>query len=62
MDVVLIIIYWIAGYWAYGYVFYEGKIVIAGEGEIFWRKVAQGLVLGWLWIPVAIIKKIFRLK
>lgn len=58
----LVIIYWIAGYWAYGVVFYEGKIVIAREGEIFWKKVANGLFLGWLWIPVAIIKKIFGLR
>ena len=33
--IILLIIYWVAGYWAYGVVFYEGKIVFAREGEIF---------------------------
>ena len=57
-----IIIYWIAGYWAYGVVFYEGKVVFAKPGQIFGTKLVQGLFLGWLWIPVAIIKKIFGLR
>lgn len=57
--VILLAIYWAAGYWAYGVVFYEGKVVFAKPGQIFATKLIQGLVFGWLWIPVALIKKIF---
>lgn len=60
--VILLIIYWVAGYWAYGVVFYEGKIVMAAPGRIFATKLVQGLVFGWLWIPVALIKKIFGIR
>lgn len=55
----LIIIYWIAGYWAYGVMVYEGKIVICQEGELFQKKLWGGLMLGWVMIPLAIIKRLF---
>ena len=55
----LIIIYWIAGYWAYGVMVYEGKIVICKEGELFMKKLGGGLMLGWLMIPLAILKRLF---
>lgn len=62
MDIILILIYWIAGYWAYGVVFYEGKIVFYKEGELFLKKLWGGLLLGWVMIPIACIKKLFRIK
>jgi len=59
MDIIVIIIYWIAGYWAYGVVFYEGKIVFYKEGELFLKKLWGGLMLGWIMIPIACLKYLF---
>lgn len=59
---ILVIIYMIAGYWAAGEVLYKDKIVIEfKEGALFMKKVSYGALLGWILIPIAIIKKIFRL-
>lgn len=62
IEYTLFLVYWLAGYWAYGVVFYEGKIVFAQPGQIFTTKLVQGLIFGWLWIPVALIKKFFRMR
>ena len=59
MELILIILYAWAGYWAYGVVFYEGKIVFHEPGKLFATKLANGLFLGWLWIPVALLKRLF---
>lgn len=59
VDVLIIIVYWVAGYWAYGVVFYEGKIVIHKVGELFMKKFWGGLLLGWALIPVACLKRLF---
>ena len=55
----LFIIYVIAGYWAAGVVFYENKIVIHTFGALFFRKVMLGMILGFILIPIAIIKRVF---
>lgn len=54
----VIIIYWVLGYLAYGYV-NRNKGYIYSEGALFRHKLIMGLILGWLYIPWAILKMIF---
>lgn len=58
MDMILLIIYFIAGYWAVGKTIYANKIVIYTGNALFFKKLFLGMFLGWILIPVAIIKKI----
>jgi len=53
---ILVIIYLIAGYWAIGKTLYANKIVYGSWDGILMQRVVLGFVLGWLLIPVAIIK------
>lgn len=56
---VLIIIYLALGYWAYGYV-NSNKVYIYSSGlTMISKKLAMALMLGWLLIPIAILKMIF---
>lgn len=55
----LLIIYLIAGYWAAGVVLYENKIVIHSFGGLFLQKVTLGMILGFILIPIAILKRLF---
>lgn len=55
---ILIIIYIIAGYWATGKTIYANKILIGTWNGIFIQRMAFGAILGWILIPVAIIKSI----
>ncbi|MDR2024121.1 MULTISPECIES: hypothetical protein [Lacrimispora] len=52
----LLIIYWIAGYWAVGRTVYANRIVFDTWGRIIIQKMTLALILGWLLIPIAIIK------
>lgn len=54
----LLILFAIIGYWATGVVLYENKVLIYTEGALFMRKLIYGLVFGWIFIPLAIIKRI----
>ncbi len=57
MTTILGLIYAIAGYWAVGEVLYGGKVLIySSYFPIFIKKLVLGMVLGWLFIPIAIIK------
>lgn len=57
----LVIIYCIVGYWAVNKVIYEGKVVIYSDGmQLFIKKMAYTLVLGWALIPIAIIKCLIK--
>lgn len=56
METVIIIIYWIVGYWAAGQTIYANKVVIYTGNAFFLRKAALGLFFGWILIPVAVIK------
>lgn len=54
------IIYCVLGYWAVNKVLYEDKVVIYSDGmQLFIKKMAYALVLGWALIPIAIIKCLF---
>ncbi|MFR7358622.1 MAG: hypothetical protein ACLUTV_06025 [Dorea longicatena] len=56
----LFIIYLILGYWATGKTVYANKVLISIKpGAIFFQKLAVALLLGWILIPVAILRVIF---
>lgn len=56
-----LIIYMVLGYWAVGRTVYKNKILIGTGQAIFWQKAAVAFLMGWILIPVAIIKGIFGL-
>lgn len=59
--VILFLIYLVIGYWAVNKVFYENKVVIYSDGfALFEKKLVYAVFLGWILIPIAIIKKIFQ--
>jgi len=59
---ILVIVYWILGYIAYGYV-NRGKVYIySQEGALFRHKLVLGLLMGWVYIPWAILKMLFGSK
>lgn len=59
-SMVGIIIYLVLGYWAVGETIYKNKILFSTQtGGIFIEKLVSALMLGWICIPVAIIKLIF---
>lgn len=57
---IVAIIYIVLGYWAVNKVIYEGKVVIYTDGmNLFIKKVTYAIILGWLLIPIAILKMMF---
>lgn len=62
MKTFLGLIYMIAAYWAVGVVLYGNKTLIyTSYFPIFMKKLILSLILGWLFIPIALIK-IFLLR
>ena len=62
MGTVLCIAYIAAGYWAYGRVFEYNKTVIYADGFYYYmKKIVLGAMLGFLLIPAAIIRSIFKI-
>lgn len=59
---VLFIIYAALGYWATGVTIYANKVVIHAFGQLFLQRLIVGTLLGWILIPVALIKMIFVKK
>lgn len=56
----MVVIYIVLGYLAYGYM-NEGKIYIySGFGDLFLHKLIMGMFFGWVFIPLALMKLIFR--
>lgn len=54
---ILLLIYAVVGYWAANKVIYEGKVVIYSDGmQFFMKKLVYAVFLGWILIPIAIIK------
>lgn len=53
---ILFIIYMIAGYWATGKTIYANSVLIGTSTSIFMRRMCMGVILGWILIPVALIK------
>lgn len=54
----LVILYIILGYWAAGKTVYANKIVFY-SGIIHMNRVFVGFFLGWLLIPIALLKTLF---
>lgn len=59
METILVLIYWCVGYWAVGKTLYANQILIGTAGNIFLRKAIWAFLLGWILIPIAIIKSVF---
>lgn len=58
---ILIILYIVLGYWATGKTILANKILIASSWmDIFAERLISGTLLGWIIIPIAIIKKILK--
>ena len=53
MAGVLLLAYCIAGYWACGVTIYANKI---RWNDLFLNRLIVGIILGWILIPVALIK------
>ncbi|WP_040658734.1 hypothetical protein [Oscillibacter ruminantium] len=62
MDLILLLLYFWAGYWAAGLVLFYNKIVIGGIGALFLQRLAFGAIFGWALIPIALIMKLFRIR
>lgn len=58
----VILIYWVLGYMAYGYVNSNKVYIYQRHGQLFLQKAIMGLVLGWFYIPWAVLKMIFGKK
>ena len=55
---VVLFIYLALSYWAVGKTIYANRILIGTSMAIFNKKMLVGMVLGWILIPVAILKLI----
>lgn len=55
---ILILLYVALGYWATGKTIYANKILIGTGQSIFLKRASMGAILGWILIPVAIIKSL----
>ena len=61
MALLLVIAYIAGGYWAVGKTIWANMIIIGaamGSNSIFVQRCCLGAVLGWILIPVAIIKSL----
>lgn len=56
MGMILLIIYMIAGYWAVGETIWANKIIIGSN--LFVKRMCYAVILGWILIPVALLKMI----
>lgn len=56
MKEILLLVYVVAGYWAATQTIYANKIMIGSWSAIFVQKALVGALLGWILIPIAIIK------
>lgn len=60
MTYVLFFLYLAAGYWAAGETIFKNRIIIEYKfGDAFVQRMIFGAVLGWILIPVAILKRAF---
>ena len=62
MEYGIVALYVWLGYWATGLVLYHNKIVFHRPGCFFMQKVAFGFFFGWLFIPIALIMKLLRIR
>lgn len=53
---ILFFIYIALGYWATGKTLYANKVLIGTWNGIFMQRMIWGTILGWILIPLALIK------
>ncbi len=59
MEMVIFIIYVALGYWAVNKTIYANKVVIYSDGIALWgKKVGLAMIIGFILIPIAIVKTI----
>lgn len=58
MGTEILLIYWVAGYWATARTIYANKTVYYTGNTLFLRRAALGLFFGWALIPWAVIKMV----
>lgn len=52
-----ILLYMALGYWAAGKTIYANKIIIEYQfGAFFMKRLCMGSILGWILIPLAVVK------
>ena len=59
MGTIILIAYMWAGYWATGKTIYANSMLIGTWNGIFLKRVIMGTILGWILIPLALIRMIF---
>ena len=57
--VIIFIIYVILGYWATGRTIYRNVVLIYDQRGFFMKRLAWGMLGGWLLIPWALIMMLF---
>ena len=57
---VLLLIYILAGWWAANRTIYANRVIVGQWNAIAIQKFIVALFLGWILIPVALIKLFFR--
>ena len=62
IETILFVIYAALGYWAVGQTIYANKVRIGTWSNLFLTQFILGCLLGFILIPVAIIKKIIENK
>lgn len=58
MEIILFAAYIVLGYWAAGQTIYANKIRIGTLYNLLLTRIITGFLLGWILIPIAIIKKL----
>lgn len=56
---ILLILYFVLGYWATGKTIYRNYIFFGAPKDIFLKRLTMGAILGWILIPVALIMALF---
>lgn len=62
MNNILLLAYLVVGYWAVGQTVYANKIRIGSWDKLFLRRFIIALFLGFILIPVALLKCFFMKK
>ena len=52
----VLVLYLFLAYWATGKTIYANRILIGTWQGIFFQRIAVGFLLGWILIPISIIK------
>ncbi len=60
MELFLFVAYVVLSYWAIGQTLYANKIRVGSMYNLFLTRVILGMLLGFVLIPIAIIKKLIR--